>query len=333
MRRRKYWPYVNLLLCVGLAALFIVYQRRSRVPSMLDGATRVAPVSGWWDEDDAASGGYYWVTNDRLLTTTGRWKDADPFCYDVSARRRIPQPRLKQLLHKSTEVTDLSLSPDRKWVVWCSEFDENIQAATLDGSRHITWNLPWCSGGVYWLDGRGDWICRKFDQSGGPPVAAWGSIYHPGTIHIAPERAARDLDDGRLPTEIVPGESPSLRQVSIYELDGKSSGVMGIPCSVIDASGNRIATLRMGIARPWWTPLSQPLHIPRPPARRGVELCVTNSSRMAGTGTRVVAQMELGSGNVDEFSEACPHNLCWLPDGKRVSFVYRGWLYVRWVGR
>jgi hypothetical protein len=112
---------------------------------LLERSTKIAHIT--WDANasaEAIPANFLWISAHKVLCFRGFWAPGHlrVATYDFTTRKEKPLPSLTRLFNRSfNRHTEQSVSPDGKWLLWRGEQGE-IRAATLDGTRHVSWAVP-----------------------------------------------------------------------------------------------------------------------------------------------------------------------------------------------
>lgn len=147
------------LFCVCLVALVFVLYPRQRL--LLDRAHPVVSFgSAPYDHT------YFWLSPSQLLLMTWKFSHLEPVAFSAVQLDTIRGTRhalpwlVKRLTQYGGTPCDFSLSPDGKWLLWYnSETMDGFGTAvavTLDGKRSLDWDCN-RSTALYWIDNR-HWI-------------------------------------------------------------------------------------------------------------------------------------------------------------------------------
>ena len=129
-------------------------------------AAKIMAIEGRWDWE-AGYTEYGWLSNHEFLYAdytqggAGHIQHCRLFRYNTRTHRRTALKRLTKLVNCFYH-SQMEISPDGKWLLWHGMKDDadTIDAATLDGRRHIQWpggyytlhTLDWTADSRHWID-------------------------------------------------------------------------------------------------------------------------------------------------------------------------------------
>jgi len=295
---------------------------------------------------------YGWLSNDAfLLARTDRDHPRGVlFRRELASGRETPLPALTALYNQADGGSILRISPDGQWVLWWTGkiHDVGIHGARLDGSAHF--QVPkakaeWDNLYLFWLADSRRFVelampvKNKFTRAlvrsvEKPQVAETLPITDASPFQSVCAIAGRDIAlasgdrlialpcalNGYGPIESNPtiGMTAILNpkigadQTLPFDLPGKANTFCGVALS---ARSDRIG----------WIVAELPQE-----GETRVALCVSrlDGSHWAEIGFEQTAKPDTGFGDhLEKFMSESPGTMQWLPDGKSLSFFYKGDLY------
>jgi hypothetical protein len=170
-RRAKRFVILALIGIVGI----LVYQSYLRERLLLERATNVSDMKGWWQYWAFS---YRWLSDHEVLYLSNNSSGCQLNSYDTTTRTSTLLRGLTRVHQKFGQSKDygFTISPDRQWMLWQSaEYDPQYKqsaehfprykvAARIDGSRYVTWSnhgkytdayeveVSWMSDSRHWVD-------------------------------------------------------------------------------------------------------------------------------------------------------------------------------------
>src|SRR5687767_9096196 len=134
--RSRRW-IIALLLLTASVVLVVKFLPRER--TLLERATKVADVRGWWDKDTwEEDKPYAWLSSDNLLSHEGSPPLYRPFTFDTRTGARTPLTKLHPLVIQGQGFMPYrwELSPNKQWLLWCVGGVNQVFAARWDSSEY-----------------------------------------------------------------------------------------------------------------------------------------------------------------------------------------------------
>jgi hypothetical protein len=342
LRRIKKWLFGLLLLSAGIA-LMMKFIPRER--NLLAQATKVANVSKWWNVTDFSLPLYEWLSDEVLFSHPGPWLFSNTFTFDTRTGKQTPLTKLNAQIRSQQDgdVWVWELSPDRQWLLWTPQLSGKVRAVRLDGLDLRTYELPGNpdpSTTLHWQQDSRHWLAEHYVEKRPYPLPfVSGDIDMPGETqaiplseagrHTIPDTEVRQIQiESQGYVGLLPSGMP-LYRIWRQQLPEESQ----LEEVIADDSGQRLAWIFLCIRQPayseWFRRLRPGYSVP---TQCRAELWV---SRKDGTelhlvGYVVVDELSMSRKGVTlrlTVENEPPVNLRWLPDGKRISFVYKGGIY------
>jgi hypothetical protein len=336
---RRLW-LVGLMLLGGLFAVLRLWPSND---PLLERATKVAAL-GEWERD------YFWLSDREFLLfrpTPGTRLGDRLYRHDVVTGQEEPLTALTRLYNQTNDwVTSEEVSPDGKWLLWADTKDHAF-AATLDARRLLQWRLEIGFDPVHWEGDSRHWIelVRTYDDKhavlhdvqmphsrtrlefGSADVIGWNDACEE---RILSERHMLIwFSNGSMDSEF----SPIFYDISLNKAT-KPTRMYNLPlppgaiCSEMEFSsqGDRVALLlrfkRVALFDSW---LHRLLPAYKPTPHSYAEIWI---SRLDGSSMRELAHTEhTDESNPGRNRDQVLNSIHWLPDGKRLSFVYKDALW------
>jgi hypothetical protein len=312
------------------------------------------------------AGSYHWLSDQEALNIRGVHTKATSganssvfmitsfgspvaVLYDLKTGKETPLTALTRLFASTTDV-DLYPSPDGKWALWPDK--DGVAGATVDGKRQYRLReQSFQYGTALWLKDSRHWLHFLWNKDNtrivqahihdieAPDVVEKLPVTSPGPISesypgitLAQDRLYVD----RLHASNHPLNSPT--ELPIYECDLHAGAkpshkyvVKMPPDTVIDdfvfsPRGDQIAW-KLKLERV--PPMARLLHrlYPRYSAspEHAVGLWVSD---LDGRNLREIGHLDLHPAANSDTAEPEPEDVQWLPDGKRLSFLYKQALWI-----
>ena len=317
-----------------------------RLPSnpLFKRAVKIINADAYWDWEGGFNG-YGWLSNHEFLyqdyTEGGmeRVQSCRLFRYDIRTHTRRELKGLTKLV-SCFYHSQMEISPDGKWMLWHGGTDgkDTIDAATIDGRRHLQWPcgyytrdvLNWTVDSRHWVD-----FHKKDTDDNFPSEAHIHDVNarQKDTVLPIATGSLGDEYDARIQKTIVTLSSPNFEavtpqlQVTEAQIGSRVTPIhqytirppasmaslpnVDIMDGLLSPSGDRIALLISYDAPPEKGKPEQGIS--------GLWICRKDGSDMRN----------LGDWSQDSNPNHIPEleGLRWLPDGRRLSFVYNNALW------
>jgi hypothetical protein len=332
LKRRIWWRIIPIvLLCVTISGFAL----SRREPLLLERATKVADVKGWWPSDNSGSE-YYWVSDTVLFTGSETWRLANPFLYDIRSRQRTPLPQLSQDLRRDSDLGTRSwtLSPDRKWLLWTMELYDDVRAARLDGSGYQVVAMPPPGntvGKIGWEEDSRHWRAEGFDYDSGKVTNCFGGdVEAPGHRRSFALTMGGSFFDKHTPEFDAKGRLVTAEGVQKAPITSQKRASIGLVLnggtSVIEVApnhrGDRVAWVLRSTQEPPFTRWLR--HVFPRGVRPAADTAEIWTGRLDGSERHEVGRLVFAdSGD----QENVPDDLQWLPSEKSLSFRYKDALW------
>lgn len=300
-------------------------------------------------------GKYWWMSGTEILTLR---PSPDPRFFllgliDINTRKETPIEAFNKKFSKTLVGPEMhvstvgdprvevvynpprcNLSPDRKWFLWLSRNMTWI-AASLDGTKQRRWSAQCrhsCHG--VWLRDSERWV-ELISYYQKKKYTIKKAVVR--SISIGPERVFENL---KVDDSLIIGASSrnhilirydvkegAFTQVAMAALDFEKPMTTENKFSVQLAPGSKIVDVAIsdsGEHLAWLLEISKDRCFPRE-----YSLCISGlkGEKMRELG-RVSGQLEPSAASSSGKAYYWPQSIRWLPDGQRVSFVFRKKLYV-----
>jgi hypothetical protein len=312
----------------------------------------------WTVDNIHSTPDYHWLSDQEVLFAHDTGDGADEvyrfFRRNLVTRVDTELPLLAKEFNQ-TPGTELQLSPDRKRLLWCSPYYEDadggeydyILVASLDGSALHEWPLGVVSFANYdWMPDSQRWFVLRADTTSkiyrslityavqAPYRKQTIQLVQPmqapyqGWAYVTPTQHLILLDEGDFST------SPSTN-VHISDTDLESSGAktcqftihlppntVGVDGAEISPQGDRIAWLLDCEHVSWFSALLHRLHASFQVTTQPTEeiwVSHLDGSQMHEIGHIPARPREQYGVEIE--------GLHWLPDGKKLSFLYKDALW------
>ena len=312
---------------------------------LLNKAARITGTEGWSlpnGTDAQAYMTYYWPSNDRVLYFADEEQIGELLCeFNVATGTRTQFRTVSKLWSEDGWFKkQIEISPDGQWILWDGDFHDHdyhgYYGARRDGSQQF--HIPHAAGFKWMPDSRHfiEYVYPYADPSS-PATSPYSRIRSVETLSASRKLSAKQaalytrwtthlLSENRVmqvkefperdwpPTRYVleeirmEPEPKSVRRWTILAPQLQQRQAMQI-----SPDGRQIA---------WLIVTPQDCHTPQT-----VALSV---SRIEGSAMREIGHLTLPAAPSDwegPTFERYPHEMKWLPDGKRVSFIFQDALY------
>lgn len=323
-----------------LAAVTSLSVRNNR--SLLARSVPVADTHAWWPERIEECP-YAWLSNKILFSHSGWWRLENPFTYDIHTQVKTPLAALERRLEKDADMgtNSWALSADRQRILWTMELYDDIRTARLNGSDYQSVQVADCGhgnqiAGVDWLPDGQHWLAETFDHESGKVLGhCLGDVHTPGKVTwLSPEQPDPLITESRIckhtdtHADITLPDAASMlhgtTQHSLKYLAVQPPQGTSIVELEPDPGNHRLLWLLSGErAALFGGRLDRFL----PGYARGshhyMALFISN---IDGTGMQEIGRIYLAS-DLDDQVDAQLSGIAWLPNGKKVSYLYQNTLY------
>ena len=324
-RRMQKWLVILTLLCTGIAfALRSVPQERD----LLEDAFSVGNTTLWWRTSGKWDPPEYeWITEDVLFSFREQEPIREPHLISASTRRAAV---LNGLDRKMTAVSRnrvyeaetrlWELSPDKKWILWTVRGDNIVYAAKLDGRDYRKWNVAGEErqiSRIRWQDNRNWFVEQKNFKTNKPVSILRGDVEIQKPNSLQPAINFEGYQDWNL--SFPPRAYQTL--LSSAALPANTQ----IMTKHTDNARQRVALLIDCKRRPHY-PLWLERLLPQSwkRERSRIELWTCKPDGTEGKYAGYITEEWKPLSTIPGSSElVVPQSLRWLPDGKRISFLYK----------
>jgi hypothetical protein len=321
MSRRRLWIAITVLCIIGAAYLFLLIPReRPALPL----ATRVLPLPGDYPY-------YWWLSDQEALIGRKSGDGKTTFVrYNLSSRQETPLPELTALFNRYPGKPDtVQVAPNGEWLLW-TDARNVTEVARLDGARHFQVasgahsENRWMSDSRRWVEliSTGELFSQANIHTVGSTVATKAKPLFPAfpstpeQLNIARLAVAEDKHVLAHFWNGKPGMLHPARIIaSSFTPNPMQRGKYSLPAPREDYARGDLAFAPQTERIAWI------LHFRRRfPFRSSVGLWVTRLGKLQPD--------EIGYLEWSPGSKSGPHRVQWMPDGKRLSFVYRNALWI-----
>jgi hypothetical protein len=350
-RRKVHWLFV-LPLAVGFVLISAVGQPQEK--PLLRQAVKVIPIRRLCRDESAPSytGAYCWLSEQEALVLRSTKKGFLWLRCNLKTGRNTPLARLSYLFNKSLSFPAWSVhSSDGQWLLWQGDkrvgdgihsavYRSYEYASTLDGKRFVRWLWPggtecWATDNRHWMSFP---VFNYWLRNGASPFQV--KVYDteaPSLVKVFPlakRNALFDLPDMSEASEsfpyilIVPalGNNPIVRRWG--QIDDDKVEIRDVDLSAVTRPVRRYF-LRLPMAafiksvqfspqadRIAWLLIDRKA---RHVTKVGLYVC-----RADGTDMKEIGSLKVNSA---PYNLPGPDDLRWLPDGNRLSFIYKRTLW------
>lgn len=340
-RRRFRWLalLLILLLLVGGAVFFWPRERR-----LLDRATPVADARHW-GHDEVPD--YQWLSPDEILYARYPADNLDAkqkpiptmLRHSITKKRETEEPLLTRYIRDSESLIKWTVSPDGRSVFWQESYPEAsacvfdlktqaIHRSKTDYVQQTPWAADWAADSRHWylLNGR----TLTFLEADLPQnrrtlnIRQQRALLHKRILSMLPERALleiSDKDDELHVVEIEPGKKgPSRDRFTAKASEG---GTLESP--VLSPKADKLAWV---MKREFVPPLARWLSrlFPSRTLEKQFQLSVWVGNLATGE-KREVGSLTMPQSKAGDEDALMPYDLRWVPDNRRLSFLYGDTLY------
>jgi hypothetical protein len=333
--KRAYRAFAILTVCT-IAAMTGAMLFAHAGGNLVQRSRPLVSVKGWWTED-TLDRPYTWLSETSLFSHSGWWRLSKPFTYDTSTHMKTPLTKLQNLLGSDgDDETDFwELSPDRRHIAWNIECYDTVHTATLDGREYKVWDIEGpgygntiC--GLSWLADGHRWIASTCDHgsaAGGLDCIA--SINDRSSrLDGVPATSAESIlfaqpvtrvDDGVF--EVQQAHAGGVKESDFRELGAPANGSI----AEVEASPDR-KHLAWLCCEERISTIDRIFHR----INHGYSMKVRryNSLRISS----IDGSNLLEVGRIEASGDDDVNFLQWMPNGKRVTYVYHNEIYAIDVG-